>query len=232
MITLRFAETAEEGIAFSVSPLLEAVHSWHVLTDPGHHALHVPWVRRCRRLPAALRRRMREHGFVVADYIPAFFESRASDHEADFARQLAAVRTLPPALLAAELAQTLIDTTRHTGHDLVTDPTTRDTVLTEYRDSDPDRAARLKGILTDPLPVLDDALTVLEDYWNAAFASGSASSPPCTSRSPAQAPASPTRACSRCSAPSPRRSVSTPAGGPCGSTARTTTTSPSPTSTP
>ncbi|MGZ3102115.1 DUF5937 family protein [Streptomyces sp. H62] len=167
---MRFAETAEEDIAFSVSPLLEAAHSWHVLTHPGHHALHVPWVRRCRRLPAALRRGIREHGFVVADYIPAFFESRAGDHDADFPDQLAAVRALPPALLAAELARTLIDTTRHTGHDLVTDPATRDAVLTEYREKDPSRAARLDGILTDPLPVLDDALAVLEDYWSAAFA--------------------------------------------------------------
>ncbi|MFF3257322.1 DUF5937 family protein [Actinacidiphila glaucinigra] len=170
MITLRFAETAEEDIAFSVSPLLEAVHSWHVLTDPGHHALHVPWVRRCRHLPAALRRRMRGHDFVVADYIPALFESRTGDHDADFADQLAAVRGLPPALLAAELARTLVDTTRHTGDDLVDDRATRDAVLTEYRKSDPSRAARLEGILTDPLPVLDEALTVLEDYWDAAFA--------------------------------------------------------------
>ncbi|MFH8842075.1 DUF5937 family protein [Streptomyces sp. NPDC017868] len=170
MITLRFAETAEEDIAFSVSPLLEAVHSWHVLTDPGHHALQVPWVRRCRRLPAALRRRMREYDFVVADHIPALFESRTGDHDADFADQLAAVRDLPPALLAAELARTLVDTTRHTGDDLVDDPATRDAVLTEYRDSDPGRAARLEGILTDPRPVLDGALTVLEDYWDAGFA--------------------------------------------------------------
>ncbi|MFH9713038.1 DUF5937 family protein [Streptomyces luteogriseus] len=170
MITLRFAETAEEDIAFSVSPLLEAVHSWHVLTDPGHHALHVPWVRRCRRLPAALRGRIREHGFVVADYIPAFFESRADGHHTDFADQLTAVRALPPALLATELAQTLIDTTRHTGHDLVNDPATREAVLAQYRHSDPGRAARLESILTDPLPALDDALTVVEDYWNAAFA--------------------------------------------------------------
>ncbi|MEV6841788.1 DUF5937 family protein, partial [Streptomyces sp. NPDC051133] len=167
---MRFSETAEEDIAFSVSPLLEAVHSWHVLTDPGHHALHVPWVRRCRRLPAALRRRLREHGSVVADYIPAFFESRAGDHDADFTDQLTAIRALPHALLAAELAQTLIDTTRHTGHDLVDAPATRDAVLTELRQCDPGRAARLEGILTDPLPVLNDALTVLEDYWSAAFA--------------------------------------------------------------
>lgn len=170
MITLRLAETVEEGIAFSVSPLLEAVHSWHALTEPGHHALHVPWVRRCRRLPAALRRRMREHGFVVADYIPAFFEGRAGDHSADFADQIAAVRALPPAQLAAELTRTLIDTTRYTGPDLVEDPTIRHAVLAEFRQTDADRAARLDNILTDPLSLLEDTLVILEDYWSAAFA--------------------------------------------------------------
>lgn len=170
MITVRFTETAEEDIAFSVSPLLEAVHSWHVLTDPGHHALHVPWVRRCRRLPGALRRRMREHGFVVADYIPAFFESRAGDHEAGFEDQLAAVRALPPALLAAELAQTLVDTTRYTGHDLVEDTTVRDAALAELQQCDTGQAARLSRVLADPRSLLEHALTTLEDYWSAAFA--------------------------------------------------------------
>ncbi|MEU8034112.1 DUF5937 family protein [Streptomyces sp. NPDC049099] len=167
---MRFSETVEEDLAFSVSPLLEAVHSWHVLTGPGHHALHVPWVRRCRRLPAALRRKMRDHGFVVADYIPAFFETLADDHHADFAGQLAVIRRLPPAQLAAELAQTLVDTTRYRGDDLVEDTATRDAALTELQQTDPIRAARLSEVLTDPLPTLEGALTALEDYWSAAFA--------------------------------------------------------------
>jgi DNA-binding transcriptional ArsR family regulator len=113
---------------------------------------------------------MRGLDFVVSDYIPALFERRTGDHDAGFADQLAAVRGLPPALLAAELARTLVDTTRHTGDDLVGDPATRDAVLTAYRHSDPGRAARLEGVLADPLRVLDDVLTVLEDYWDAAFA--------------------------------------------------------------
>ncbi|MFE2721496.1 DUF5937 family protein [Kitasatospora sp. NPDC059327] len=167
---MRFTETAAEDLAFSVSPLLEAVHSWHALADPGHHALHVPWVRRCRLLPAALRRQMREHGFVVADYIPAFFECRADDHDADFGDQLSAVRALPAGQLAAELAQTLVDTTRYDGRDLVEDTITRDAALAELRQSDPGRAARLGAVLTDPLPILEGALTALENYWSAAFA--------------------------------------------------------------
>ncbi|WP_225094954.1 DUF5937 family protein [Streptomyces sp. CoH27] len=167
---MRFNETAEEDLAFSLSPLLEAVHSWHVLTRPGHHALHVPWVRRCRRLPAALRRHLREHSFVVADHIPALFESLANDHEADFAEQLAAVRALPPVQLAAELSETLVDTTRYRGADLVENAGTRDAALAGLRQSDSGRAARLSAVLTDPLPVLEGTLTALEDYWSAAFA--------------------------------------------------------------
>jgi hypothetical protein len=226
---MRFTETAEEHLAFSVSPLLEAAHSWHALTDPGHHALHIPWVRRCRRLPAPLRRRLREHGFVVADYIPAFFESRAGDHEADFAGQLAAVRAVPPARLAAELAQTLVDSTRHHGPDLVEDPVSRDAALAELERADPDRAARLGGILTDPLPALEGVLSTLEDYWSAAFAAEWEHVEPTLYQAIGHAgQQSPTRASSRCCAPWCRRSASTPSAAPCAWTARTTTTSTSP----
>ncbi|RSM70113.1 hypothetical protein DMB66_09650 [Actinoplanes sp. ATCC 53533] len=39
---------AAEHVSFELSPLAEAVHSWHVLVTPGHHALQLPWVRGCR----------------------------------------------------------------------------------------------------------------------------------------------------------------------------------------
>ncbi|WP_424217249.1 DUF5937 family protein (plasmid) [Streptomyces sp. BI20] len=169
MITLRFTESAEEDIAFSVSPLLEAAYSWHVLADPGHHALHVPWVRRCRRLPDGLRRRLRERSFVVADYVPAFFECRADDHDADFTDRVAAVRALPADVLAAELVRTLVDTTRHTGRDVVEEPRVRAEVFAELRERDPGRAERLGEVLDDPAGVVEEVLAVLEDYWEAAF---------------------------------------------------------------
>ncbi|MGM9470176.1 DUF5937 family protein [Streptomyces murinus] len=168
---MRFTATAEEQLAFTTSPLLEAVHSWHVLAGPGHHALHLPWVRRCRELPAELRRLMREYSFVVADYIPAFFECRADDHDAAFDEQLAAVRSLLPEDLAAELSQTIVDTTRYRGRDLVHDAAVRDTALAELDRAGPRQAERLRSVLTDPAPVLETALAALEDYWSAAFAS-------------------------------------------------------------
>ncbi|WP_237536616.1 DUF5937 family protein, partial [Streptomyces sp. SID5785] len=167
---MRFGVSAEEDLAFGVSPLLEAAHSWHVLTAPGHHALHVPWVRRCRRLPTSVRRRLREHRFVVSDYIPAFFESGDGGLDADFGAQIASVRALPPEQVAAELAQTLVDTARYDGPALVQNAIVRDAALTELRHSDPDRAARLAAVLADPAPALDGVLTTLEEYWDAAFA--------------------------------------------------------------
>jgi DNA-binding transcriptional ArsR family regulator len=54
-----------ERLTIVASPLLEAVLSLHVLSDPSHHALHHPWVRRMRRSPPWLRRE-------IAAFAPAF----------------------------------------------------------------------------------------------------------------------------------------------------------------
>ncbi|MEV6716311.1 DUF5937 family protein [Lentzea sp. NPDC051208] len=170
MISLRFLSQAEEQVAFTTSALLETVHSWHALVRPGHHALHAPWVRRCRSLPSGLRRLLREHEFMVAGYVPAFFESRADDHEATFDDQLAAVHATAPEELAAELAQTLIDTARYRGHDLLHDGHVRDMALLELAAVDAGRAELLRRVLDDPRRVLDGALIALGEYWSAAFA--------------------------------------------------------------
>ena len=47
---------ALERLAFAYSPLLEAVLSLHVLTEPKHHPLQHQWVRQMRALPAVDRK--------------------------------------------------------------------------------------------------------------------------------------------------------------------------------
>jgi hypothetical protein len=64
MITFRFAADPAESIAFSYSPVVEAVLSLHVLTEPKHHPLQHPWVRKARALPAALKREIAAFGFA------------------------------------------------------------------------------------------------------------------------------------------------------------------------
>ena len=72
MIRFRFAADPAESIAFSYSPLLEAVLSLHVLSAPKHHPLQHPWVRKARALPASLRRDIARFGFAYNEFVPEF----------------------------------------------------------------------------------------------------------------------------------------------------------------
>ena len=49
-MAIRFVlpEQESESVAFAYSPVVEAVLSLHVLTEPKHHPLQHPWVRRAR----------------------------------------------------------------------------------------------------------------------------------------------------------------------------------------
>ena len=42
-ILLTFPAQPLEQTRLGTSRVLEAAHSWHVLADPSHHALHLPW---------------------------------------------------------------------------------------------------------------------------------------------------------------------------------------------
>ena len=55
-----------------VLPVVEAVLSLHVLTEPKHHPLQHPWVRRARDFPAALKREIAAFGFAYRGFIPEF----------------------------------------------------------------------------------------------------------------------------------------------------------------
>ena len=169
MITLRFPEHSAELISFEVSPLLETVHSWHVLMGPGHHALHLPWVRACRDLPPPVRRELRVMGWVVADYVPAFFEVGAEHPDAGFSDQLDLLAGLDRDHLAGELARTLIDTSRWSGPDLVRDEAARARALEELEAEDPERAGLLRSALDEPERVIAAVTAVLREYWAAGF---------------------------------------------------------------
>jgi DNA-binding transcriptional ArsR family regulator len=169
MITLRFPERSEDLVSFEVSALLEAVHSWHVLVGPRHHALHLPWVRACRRLAPEARRRLRRIGWVVADYVPACFEVAAEHPDACFADQLERLAAIDPGDVAVELARTLVDTSRWSGPELVGDGAARARALAELTVDDPWRAERLRRALTAPDEILDEVIAALRDYWAGGF---------------------------------------------------------------
>jgi DNA-binding transcriptional ArsR family regulator len=145
VISLRMPPLAAEHISFELSALGEAVHSWHVLSAPGHHALQLPWVRRCRELPAPLRGALKDWSWVVGDYVPALFEA-AAGLEPSYAEERALIARTPTDAIGADLSEA---------------------VLVNAGD-DPSLRARIDA---GPAEVLAAILDLLDDYWEAAFAS-------------------------------------------------------------
>ena len=154
-----------EQIRLGTSRVLEAAHSWHVLADPSHHALHLPWVRACRRLPDGLRQRMREHSFAVRVYLPAFLEAGIAHPDATLDEEATLIRAIPPSLLVRELVLTLLDW--HEPGDLA-DPAVQGRVIAAAASQR--AAALLRQIFDDPAAVRDRLLTLIGDYWQDGFA--------------------------------------------------------------
>jgi DNA-binding transcriptional ArsR family regulator len=169
VIILRFPESANELVSFTASPLLEATHSWHVITDPGHHALHLPWVRQCRSMPADIRRGLHELSFVVRGWIPEFLEAPAGGLYGRFDEQLDRIASLPTGLIAGELAQKLIDTTRWLGPQVLASDHDLGEARAELAARSPDAAVLLDDVLDRPQCYLERIVETLRAYWHAGF---------------------------------------------------------------
>jgi hypothetical protein len=98
---------AAEHLSFELSGLAEAVHSWHVLSAPGHHALQLPWVRRCRALPAHLRSALKDWSWVVRDYVPALFET-AAGLERSYNEERTLIEQIPADAVGADLTEAIL----------------------------------------------------------------------------------------------------------------------------
>ncbi|HEY5985213.1 MAG TPA: DUF5937 family protein, partial [Streptosporangiaceae bacterium] len=70
MIRLRLPAGVTNWVAIVYSPVVEAIFSLHVLTQPRHHPLQHDWVRSCRQLPPELRRRIGEFAWAFDGYVP------------------------------------------------------------------------------------------------------------------------------------------------------------------
>jgi DNA-binding transcriptional ArsR family regulator len=156
-VRFHLAEDALERVCFSYAPLLEAVFSLHVLVEPQHHPLHHAWIREMRTLPAPLRRELASCSFVLGGAGPglgaalpnplARFPANALPTFEDGLREL---RQLPAETVATELAPAVA-----IGGQEVRSRAAR-TALRRARD--------------DPATFLERLCTLLEAYWEAAFA--------------------------------------------------------------
>ncbi|NNN30752.1 helix-turn-helix transcriptional regulator [Streptomyces sp. S3(2020)] len=159
-ITFRVPPGADDRIGFTYSPLLETVLSLHVLAEPKHHPLQHAWVRRMRRLPVGLRREITTLSFTFREYFPAFCFPSAHGPQASFAQEIERLRALPHDQVREEFAVALVgDVARGQGGvppDSASGPEADDAVR--------------RTLAEDPGALLERFVSLLGDYWEAAFA--------------------------------------------------------------
>lgn len=155
-------------IGFGYSPVFEAVASIHVLLDPKHHPLQLPWVRRCRSLSPELKREIHNWGFAFSGYTPGFLDPGAQGPDLDFDEEIAAARRTDPDTALTEMALGLLPADALDGGATVRDTAIRDQVLAAAREQACEESVLL--LIEDPADALDRLLSMLELYWDEAFA--------------------------------------------------------------
>jgi DNA-binding transcriptional ArsR family regulator len=170
-VAIRFHVPAHglERLAFAYSPLLEAVLSLHVLTEPKHHPLQHEWVRRMRGLPAGLRRRIADFGFVYRRTMPDFVAPSPDAGFRSFEQELESVQSSGADSLAIEFLRPLYDHQGRRDPALLADPSVRRHALEQarYLGASLELAAL---IFDDPDALVDEFAALLREYWEAAFA--------------------------------------------------------------
>jgi DNA-binding transcriptional ArsR family regulator len=174
LVSIRFELAArdEAALAHCASPLLESVLSLHVLTEPKHHALQHEWVRAMRKLPVPIRREVAALSFLYRWTLPNCVLPSPTGGDDDFEAELERLRGLRPEAVAYELLRPLYDHggSRRGRTKLLRDGEVRATALR--------RAARLGAgarkaatlLFDDPAALLERFASLLEAYWEEAFA--------------------------------------------------------------
>jgi len=156
-------------VSFAYSPVFEAALSLHVLARPKHHALQHGWVRRVRRLPVDLRKRVDAFRFAVFTDVPDFLLPSTDGGFLSFEEELERLRALDPELVAFEFLRPLYDHGGERAPALLRDATVRAHVerAVARLGCDPELALL---IFDDPVELRERFLALLSDYWTAAFA--------------------------------------------------------------
>jgi DNA-binding transcriptional ArsR family regulator len=168
MITFRFAAEPAESIAFSYSPVVEAVLSLHVLIEPKHHPLQHPWVRGARALPAALKREIAAFAFAYRGFIPEFLVPSPATAYGTFEEELRELERLDDSTVALGFLRPLWDHRGERDEALLEQERVREHVArrAEYYGAD----AGLAGLIFEsPRELLRRFAELLAAYWEAAF---------------------------------------------------------------
>jgi DNA-binding transcriptional ArsR family regulator len=156
-------------IGFGYSPVFEAVASFYVLLDPKHHPLQLPWVRRCRSLSPGLKKEIQTWGFAFKGCTPGFLDPGAHGPDTDFDEEIAAARRTDPETVLTEMTLGLLlpADALDRGNNM-RDSHILDQVLASAREQNCEAAVKL--LIEDPLQALERTLSMLQSYWDEAFA--------------------------------------------------------------
>jgi DNA-binding transcriptional ArsR family regulator len=174
-MALRFELGDEEdgAVAFGYSPLLESVLSLHVLAEPKHHALQHEWVRAMRHLPASLRREISALSFLYRWAIPDCLLPAADTGYDGFEVELARLRRLRTDIVAFELLRPIYDHgggARPARRRILSSPEVR-TLALKRAGAHGAHARRAASLLfDDPARLIERFASLLECYWEEAFA--------------------------------------------------------------
>ena len=173
-IRFELGDDDDGGVAFGYSPLLESVLSLHVLAEPKHHALQHGWVRAMRALPASLRREIA--ALVVPLPLdaartascrprrPATTTSRSSSSGSG-----ACAPTSSPSSCCGRSTTTAAAHVRARRR-ILSSPEVRAVALKRAGTLGP-RARRAAALLfDDPARLVERFASLLEAYWEQAFA--------------------------------------------------------------
>ena len=174
-IAIRFelGEDQDGVVAFGYSPLLESVLSLHVLAEPKHHALQHGWVRAARTLPLSLRREITALSFLYRWTLPDSILPTATSGYDDFAAELDRLRRLRLDVVAFDLLRPIYDHgggARPARRRVLSSPEVRKRALRHAGTlgAASRRAATL--LFDNPHRLVDRFTSLLEAYWEHAFA--------------------------------------------------------------
>jgi DNA-binding transcriptional ArsR family regulator len=174
-IAIRFEIGAQEDgvVAFGYSPLLESVLSLHVLAEPKHHALQHAWVRAMRNLPSSLRRELDALSFLYRWTLPDAILPTATSEYDDFDVELERLRRTRIDVIAFDFLRPIYDHgggVRPARRRILSSSDVRTRALRSAATLGPASRRAAALIFDDPRRLVERFTSLLEAYWEHAFA--------------------------------------------------------------
>jgi DNA-binding transcriptional ArsR family regulator len=160
---------AADAVTTTYSPLSELALSLRVLAFPYKHPLKHAWLRRMRRIEPGLTRRIRAFRFAFRCGMPDGLFPPAESPARSFADEFERLISAGPAVIAAQLEDMLrMDKRLRDGVEL-SGPELAEAAISHLGADDSGQVEAIRLLGTDRDRAVAQFLSLLADYWRAAF---------------------------------------------------------------